>query len=47
MNKEVGALKWCDDQVHINTTNISANEVVDIMIKSMKMLDEQRDIKKL
>lgn len=47
MNKEVGALKWCDDQIHIDTTHKNVNEVVDIMIKSMKMLDEQRDAKKL
>ena len=36
MNKEVGALKRTNDQIYIDTTNMSINEVVDTIIKYIK-----------
>ena len=36
MHKEVGALKRCDDQIYIDTTNMSIDEVVDTIIKYIK-----------
>ncbi len=36
MHKEVGALKRCNDQIYIDTTNMTINEVVDKIIKIVK-----------
>ncbi|MBQ9019511.1 MAG: (d)CMP kinase [Bacilli bacterium] len=35
MHKEVGALKRCDDQIYIDSTNMSIDEVVDFIIKKV------------
>lgn len=36
MHKKVGALKRCDDQIYIDTTNMTINEVVDKIINIVK-----------
>lgn len=36
MNKEVGALTRCDDQIYIDTTNLTIDEVVEQMMKHIK-----------
>ena len=33
MHKEVGALKRCDDQIYIDSTNMTIDEVVDFIVK--------------
>ncbi len=35
MHKEVGALKRCDDQIYIDSTNMSIDEVVDFIIEKI------------
>lgn len=35
MHKAVGALKRCDDQIYIDSTNMSIDEVVDFIIKKV------------
>lgn len=35
MHKEVGALKRCDDQIYIDSTNMSIEEVVDFIIEKI------------
>lgn len=37
MHKEVGALKRCDDQIYIDSTNMTIDEVVDTIIKMVEV----------
>ncbi|MBQ2640106.1 MAG: (d)CMP kinase [Bacilli bacterium] len=39
MHKEVGALKRCDDQIYIDTTNLSIDEVVNTIIGYIEGVD--------
>ena len=36
MHKEVGALKRTDDQIYVDSTNLSIDEVVDLMLKKIE-----------
>ena len=40
-NKPVGALKRCDDQIYIDTTNMSIDEVVNEIISKVKEIEEE------
>ncbi len=39
MHKPVGALKRCDDQIYIDTTKMTINEVVQKVIENIKNMD--------